>query len=99
MAGKSAEVAVGVDKPPLPARFKHATVNVTGEVGAYDLFYCDPLDVLRELLTNLAFADDLPWKATCCYSSKSRLWTEMTSGDRMWKMLLLNQFISALQAA
>ncbi|EJD33149.1 hypothetical protein AURDEDRAFT_177772, partial [Auricularia subglabra TFB-10046 SS5] len=78
-----------VDSLPLPARFKHTSISVSGHTGAYDLFFCDPMDVLRELLADPTFRDHVTWAAERCYaddSGKQRLWSEMTSSDWMWEM-------------
>ena len=86
-AWQSEELHGILDNLPLPSRFVHQSIAVTGHVGTYDLFYTNPVDVLRELLADPTFEDDMTWAATKCFDSDGkRIWTEMTSGDWMWEM-------------
>jgi hypothetical protein len=76
-----------VDSLPQLAHFKHSSISVTGQVGTYDVFHCNPLDVLRELLADPALDPYMTWSAELTYSdcdAKSRQYSEMSSSNLMW---------------
>ena len=82
------ELNAVVDRLPARAPFKHTAISVAGHVGSYDVFHCNPLDVLRDLVGDPLLDPYLTWPAELSYSDERgqhRLFSEMTSSDWMFQ--------------
>ncbi|EJD51489.1 hypothetical protein AURDEDRAFT_56899 [Auricularia subglabra TFB-10046 SS5] len=73
----------------MQATFKHSTIKVEGFDDEYDLFACDPLDVVRELVGDPTYANDIEFGPGRCFEDEEgqrRIYNEMFSGDFTWEM-------------
>ncbi|EJD34589.1 hypothetical protein AURDEDRAFT_131083 [Auricularia subglabra TFB-10046 SS5] len=77
-----------LDSLPRQVQFRHSVVKVEGYDDEYDLFSCNPLDVLRELVADPTFQGDIVFGAQRCFEGEEnprRMYNQMYASDFAWQ--------------
>ncbi|KAH7099434.1 hypothetical protein BKA62DRAFT_744176 [Auriculariales sp. MPI-PUGE-AT-0066] len=78
-----------IDKLPNTAQFQHKELIIEGQDAPFDCFYRNAVDLVRDLLADPTFDEQLLFRPVHRYTSKSkksRKYSEWNTGDWAWEI-------------